>query len=142
VNTLIMSCTETKRPGAHPALDLYLPRQFKIAREFAARPDWRVMILSAEHGLIDGGAVIESYERPMTKARAAELSKATPANYPTGPVFVYGGSKYRGIVRDWASDRASDRDASDPVEVVGLGRGCGHHYSALVALLALASWLG
>jgi len=134
-----MSCTETKRPGAHPALDLYLARQFKIARAFAELPGWRVLVLSAEHGLIDGGDVIESYERPMTKARAAELSKATPANYPTsGPVFVYGGSKYRGIVRDWARDR----DASDPFEVVGLGRGCGHHYSAQVALLALASWLG
>ena len=134
-----MSCTETKRPGAHPALDLYLARQFKIARAFAELPGWRVLVLSAEHGLIDGGDVIESYERPMTKARAAELSKATPANYPTsGPVFVYGGSKYRGIVRAWARDLG----ASDPVEVVGLNEGCGHHYSALVALLALASWLG
>ena len=138
-----MSCTETKRPGAHPALDLYLPRQFKIAREFAARPDWRVMILSAEHGLIDGGDVIECYERPMTPVRAAELTKATPANYPsTGPVYVYGGSKYRGIVRAWARRLG----ASYPVEVVGRNRGNGDHYSALVDLarsirqLSLIPW--
>jgi hypothetical protein len=134
-----MSCTETKRPGAHPALDLYLARQFKIARAFAELPGWRVLVLSAEHGLIDGGDVIESYERPMTDPRADDLAAAIPSNYPsTGPVFVYGGKQYRGIVRDWARGL----NASDPFEVVGLGRGCGHHYSALVALLALAAWMG
>jgi hypothetical protein len=130
VNTLLISCTGSKRPGTHRALDLYKPRQFKIARELAARPDWRVLVLSAEHGLIDGGDVIECYERPMTQPRADELAAATPANYPSGPVFVYGGAKYRGIVRAWARDLG----ASDPVEVVGLNEGCGHHYSALVAL--------
>ena len=124
VNTLVISCTGSKRPGTHRALDLYTPRQFKIAREFAARPDWRVMVLSAEHGLIDGGDVIECYDRPMTKARAAELSKATPANYPsTGPVLVYGGKQYRGIVRAWApggvwvvrgARAASEAFAADP----------------------------
>ena len=138
-----MSCTETKRPGAHPALDLYLARQFKIARQFAELPGWRVMILSAEHGLIDGGDVIESYERPMTQARADDLAAAIPANYPTsGPVFVYGGKQYRGIVRAWARRLG----ASYPVEVVGRNRGNGDHYSALVDLarsirqLSLIPW--
>ena len=72
-----MSCTGDKREGAHRALDLYRARQFAVARKFAAS-GWRVLVLSAEHGLIDGGDVIECYERPMTKVRAAELTKATP----------------------------------------------------------------
>ena len=139
VNTLLISCTGSKRPGTHRALDLYTPRQFKAARLFAELPGWRVLVLSAEHGLIDGGDVIESYERPMTTARSRDLAAATPANYPTsGPVFVYGGKQYRGLVRAWARDLSKP----EPFEVVGLDEGCGHHYSALVALLALASWLG
>ena len=142
VNTLVISCTGSKRPGTHRALDLYRARQFAVARKFAGL-GWRVLVLSAEHGLIDGGDVIECYERPMTKARAAELTKATPANYPsTGPVFVYGGSEYRGIVRAWARRLG----ASYPVEVVGRNRGNGDHYSALVDLarsirqLSLIPW--
>ena len=96
------------------------------------------MVLSAEHGLIDGGDVIECYDRPLTAPRADELAAATPANYPsTGPVLVYGGKQYRGIVRAWARDLSKP----EPFEVVGLDEGCGHHYSALGALLALASWL-
>ena len=133
-----MSCTGDKREGAHRALDLYRARQFAVARKFAAS-GWRVLVLSAEHGLIDGGDVIECYDRPMTDPRADELAAATPANYPsTGPVFVYGGKQYRGLVRAWARDLSKP----EPFEVVGLDEGCGHHYSALVALLALASWLG
>ena len=124
-----MSCTGDKREGAHRALDLYRARQFAVARKFAAS-GWRVLVLSAEHGLIDGDDVIECYDRPMTKVRAAELTKATPANYPSGPVYVYGGEQYRGIVRAWARALA----APDPVEVVGRNRGNGDHYSELVAL--------
>ena len=130
MSTFIFSCTGSKRPGTHRALDLYRARQFAVARKFAAS-GWRVMILSAEHGLIDGGDVIECYDRPMTQPRADDLAAAIPSNYPsTGPVFVYGGSKYRGIVRAWARRLG----APDPVEVVGRNRGNGDHYSELVAL--------
>jgi hypothetical protein len=132
VNTLVISCSGSKRPGTHPALDLYRARQFTLARELAARPGWRVMILSAEHGLVDGDQELECYERLMTPVRARELEELVPENYPTGPVHVYGGMQYRAIVRAWARDLGE----TAPLELVGPNRGNGDHYHALAELVA------
>lgn len=132
MNTLILSCSGSKRPGTHRALELYRARQFTLARELAARPDWRVMILSAEHGLVDGAQELECYDRRMTPARADELTETAPENYPTGPVYVYGGSHYRAIVGAWARNLGE----SAPLELTGPNRGNGDHYRALAELAA------
>jgi|TARA_R110000824_G_C15072002_1_gene663464 hypothetical protein len=134
VNTLVISCSGSKHSGTRPALELYRARQFTLARELAARPGWRVMILSAEHGLVDGAQELECYDRRMTPARAGELAETAPANYPTGsgPVYVYGGMPYRAIVRAWARDLGE----TAPLELTGRNRGNGDHYHALAELAA------
>jgi hypothetical protein len=82
-------------------------------------PSCRVVILSAEHGLISAWRLTDPYDRAMDEARARELT-ACPENelrrrlflpyesrhrsfehFPSSEVFVWGGKLYRSIVLEW-----------------------------------------
>lgn len=74
---LILGCGKAKRSVACPAAEMYLGSMWQTLR--AHRPTGlRVLVISAEHGLIDGETVIEPYEAVMDKAQADRLA-ADPA---------------------------------------------------------------
>lgn len=134
-NTLIMSCTAAKiETGdlAMPISELYLGRAWEMAR--AANPDhWRLLVLSAEYGLCNPRWPARTYDRRLDCERlnellrddhhedAVRLLQAMP-----GQVYVYGGKLYRRLAR------VLGLSAGVQVrELVGAGRGCGDHFSAL-----------
>lgn len=137
MRTLIIACGATKveTKGARvAALSLYAGRQFNLARQLAGM-GWRVMVLSAEHGLIQGDTPIATYDRRMDAARADELvhddtqgAKLGVWCGGRGAVVVFGGALYRSVVEGWAKPR---RIELRPI----LGRGCGDHYSQLAQLV-------
>ena len=71
---VLMACSNTKRPSAAPALDLYQGVMYSTFRA-NVRPDARphVAILSALHGVIAGDTVIEPYDTRMTPEAAGRI---------------------------------------------------------------------
>jgi hypothetical protein len=72
-NLIIMPCSATKKPvqGQVPVIDLYDGPLWKQVRN-----NWdaeHVMVLSAEHGLLEPGTEIETYDRVMDEDRLVEL---------------------------------------------------------------------
>jgi hypothetical protein len=72
-NLIIMPCSATKKnvAGQVPFIDLYDGPLWKQVRKF-----WNhnhVMVLSAEHGLLEPGTEIENYDRVMDEDRLVEL---------------------------------------------------------------------
>lgn len=74
MNVLIMACGKTKRDTANGplrAIDLYAGRQFGLARRLEAL-GWRVLILSAKHGLVPADLPLETYDVEMTPQLSGE----------------------------------------------------------------------
>lgn len=80
-NLLIISCSKTKDPNPDllPASERYAGITYKIIHKlmreerFPAETD--ILIVSAEHGLIDWDTPIANYDRVMTAERAEELAQ-------------------------------------------------------------------
>ena len=78
---LIQGCSDTKRdPEAKlPAIDLYDGYFYRIidkaARTGTLRDAVDILILSAEHGILDPDTPIQAYDRRMTEQRARELNE-------------------------------------------------------------------
>jgi hypothetical protein len=77
---LLIACSKAKvlDSALLPALDRYDGPYFRVIRRFLreapqGRADLKVLILSAEFGLIPDDRLIPNYDRWMTKARAEEL---------------------------------------------------------------------
>jgi hypothetical protein len=77
---LVVSCSERKRddPNPLPALDRYDGVNFRVIKKAMREGRWPqgldLLILSAEHGLIDPGQLIGPYDRRMTPQRVADLA--------------------------------------------------------------------
>jgi hypothetical protein len=59
---ILVGCVKTKAPEASPARDLYLSPLFERRRRYAESSGQPWYILSAEHGLLDPGSIIEPYD--------------------------------------------------------------------------------
>ena len=77
---LIQACSERKTQTFNlvPALDLYDGVNYRLIKKYlrenkSAGFDLRILIISAEHGLISSETLIGTYDRKMTKTRAQEL---------------------------------------------------------------------
>ncbi len=77
---LLIACSKAKRlnPELLPALQRYDGPYFRIIHRFLRetpqdRVDLKILILSAEFGLIPDDRLIPNYDRRMTRARAEEL---------------------------------------------------------------------
>lgn len=100
---LVMACSASKRsePGTMAADQRYDGPAYRLLR--AHRPtNTRILILSAQHGLIHHRTPIEAYDRKMTRARAAEIAADPPSrnlllvSVPySSDIFVFGGAHYR-----------------------------------------------
>jgi uncharacterized HhH-GPD family protein len=61
-DVVLVGCVKTKGPEASPARDLYLSPLFERRRRYAESSGRPWYILSAEHGLLDPGTIIEPYD--------------------------------------------------------------------------------
>ena len=103
---LILGCSKRKRrgDGTLPAIERYDGPAFRVFRRFAReKPSEvpRVLILSAEHGLIFQDTPVATYDRCMTPARARELRPAVlaklgrlTASHPSPETLVFAGRQY------------------------------------------------
>lgn len=64
---VLVGCVAQKRSAASPAKDLYTSPLWKKRRRYAESTDMPWFVLSAEHGLLDPEAIIESYDRYMER---------------------------------------------------------------------------
>jgi hypothetical protein len=105
---LLIACSGAKLDGRHKAADLYQGVMFDVLRKWmpteGVRPD--VYVISAEHGLVHGDTLLNSYERPMDKDRQRQLiDKGLDVNAFKGKdfnqVFVAGGELYRGLAQTY-----------------------------------------
>lgn len=68
----LIACTKRKQGSPCAAGELYMPSQlFRAARAYADRFADRYLILSAKHGVLDSGIVIEPYEETLKGAPVA-----------------------------------------------------------------------
>ena len=61
----LVGCGKAKRPGRHPARDLYVGPLFRAALEHVEATADRVFILSGRHGLLPLDQVVEAYDTPL-----------------------------------------------------------------------------
>jgi hypothetical protein len=121
---LILACGQRKYPAPEPLpayrrYDGPAYRTLRAAGYPERLPTLRVLVLSAEYGLIPARTPIPDYDRRLDALRASELSAADPAmlhpliDRPT-QVLIWGGASYRNIVHHWQS-RGLFADASGPI---------------------------
>lgn len=68
----LVGCVKTKRPGVHPARDLYASPLFRYRRAYveAQGVDW--YILSAKHHLVDPAKPLRRYNLTLNEMSAAD----------------------------------------------------------------------
>ena len=144
-NVLVIACGDTKHDTAGErvaAIDLYRGRQFALARTLAGA-GWDVLILSAEHGLIEAGTPVATYQRTMTPDRADALADDDMQAHrlrvwcqDARTVVFYGGALYERVFGALVGRTGLAR-VGDRREVVNIiGAGCGDHYSVLKQIVA------
>ena len=108
----VIPCGARKREGCHPARDLYVGPYFRAALRWAESSGAdRVLVLSAKHGLLDLGELVDCYDLTFGQAGAVTAAEVEQQAYlrlvrHTRPVVCVGGAAYRDIVRQvwpWAT---------------------------------------
>jgi hypothetical protein len=151
---LIMACSATKldTPGPLCAYERYDGPAYRVLRKAGypsvTGPDCRLLVLSAQHGLISGFRMLTVYDRQMDDRTAAQLAATdddvlratiyTPSHRTRGrfnlfehdEVLVFGGGLYRRVVEAWA-DRGILGDGPIAYTAGGIGE----------QLAALKRWL-
>jgi hypothetical protein len=110
MRTLIVACSATKKSdaGLLPALARYDGPAYRTLRKnLEAAGELRVVILSAEFGLLEPDAEIPDYNRKLTLERARELAPRVSRELQrmaelgelAGGIFVFGSGLYRNILK-------------------------------------------
>lgn len=68
----LVSCVAVKRPGTHPARDLYASPLFVKSRTFAEKCSSRWYILSAKYGLVEPDRKIAGYDQTLKTMHRSE----------------------------------------------------------------------
>ena len=81
---VLVACSDTKAPMPCEARRFYQGGVFKLSVEFALSKDWEWAIISAKHGLLMPGDIVNPYdftvsERAADRGKVAEWAKATKA---------------------------------------------------------------
>jgi hypothetical protein len=101
-NTVLVSCVGKKLDHAAPACELYQSDWFRKARIWAEENGTRWYILSAKHGLIEPGQVVEPYEMTLNNMNAEDrgawahrVTEQIRGKVPVGQITFLAGKKYR-----------------------------------------------
>lgn len=142
MNSLIlMSCSATKGRTPAPAMDLYQGVMYSTFRANAPATWPSVVILSARHGFIDAGRVIEPYEQRMTGARAgemlAELAAFDSIEWPGNvrSILLAGGKTYQQVMRAAIARRIKLGLLDADITIEQTSGGIGYQRSQLGAYL-------
>lgn len=109
----LVSCVKSKRASASPARDLYTSSLFRALRGYAEANADSWYILSAEHGLVHPGKVLEPYERTLNRMPKAErdawaervrrqLLEVLPRD---AEITLLAGARYREGLEDFLRER-------------------------------------
>src|SRR5262245_2636420 len=135
---LLISCSKSKvaTSGLLPAIELYDGPYYRMIRKlkrdglFPSTLD--IFIISAKHGLITSGKLIEPYEFKMDLRRAKELRpsltgciKAHLKHGQYGELFVNLGAVYLEAVRGY------DRQLPPDMHIIQIGGEIGRRISAM-----------
>lgn len=124
----LVSCVKSKHRRPMPAADLYTSTLFLGLRAYAEEYADAWYILSAKHGLLDPGQVIEPYEKtlnrmPIAERRrwAREVNDALAHTLPEGAeVIMLAGQRYR---EDLVPElRRRGHDVTIPLEGLSFGK--------------------
>nr|WP_235955196.1 DUF6884 domain-containing protein [Sphingobium psychrophilum] len=121
----LVACVAAKLDHAAEARELYISPWFRKARAYAEHTGSPWLILSAKHGLIDPGTVIEPYDATLgamdAPARclwgARVLDELARVVDVVAPLIVLAGRSYRDPL--WPSIAAR---ATAPMEGLGIGQ--------------------
>jgi hypothetical protein len=142
MSLFVMACSAGKHGGLQAAGLKYDSRQHRtLFREFflnGAFCSHDALILSAEHGFLSLTQTIGDYDLLLDDTRAAEIACSpfqqelvAKALVGHDEVYVYGGERYRAVVRQVL---AALGFTGEVIDVVGPNRGCCDHFSALQAV--------
>ncbi len=139
---IIMACSATKLASPVPAIDLYRGVMYGTYRaNVQPQTPPAVMILSALHGFIEPGLVIEPYDQLMTLARAetmlGELDRFMPGTWPATAhrVLFAGGRSYRRVMEAVLTRQVELGHVSGRVLVQETTGGIGYQRQQLGAFL-------
>ncbi|MBB6193112.1 hypothetical protein FHS51_003368 [Sphingobium wenxiniae] len=121
----LVACVAEKRPRATRARDLYQSDWFRKARAYVDTQGGRWFILSALHGALSPGRIIEPYNVSLATMTAADrrawgervAAQLAEQIGPRTPVVFLAGRLYRDPLADWAGSRASV-----PMRGLGIGQ--------------------
>lgn len=101
---LLISCSDSKLAGTHPAKSLYTGALHQMLRKWMPAKSPELYVISAKHGLVHGEATLTSYDQKMDAERAQELA-ARPLDLSSfagktfHDVFVAGSEQYRAVAQ-------------------------------------------
>lgn len=121
----LVACVAEKRPRAARARDLYQSDWFRKARGYVETQGGRWFILSALHGALQPGRVIEPYDVTLATMTAEErrawgervAAQLAGQIGPHTPVVILAGRLYRDPLARWAGSRATV-----PMQGMGIGQ--------------------
>lgn len=136
---LLMACSATKLQRPAPAISLYQGVMWATYRKHcknAASP--HVVILSALHGFVSPGTVLEPYEQRMTSAKADKMVEnlsqfMSGVAWPRGicHVFLSGGLEYRRVMRAAVASLVATQVLPASASVDAVSGGIGYQRSQL-----------
>jgi len=117
----LIACSESKLSHAAPAVDLYQGQAFKLAVKAALKADADILILSAEHGVVQPDQTLEPYDCSLKRRSTswrAEWAKNTAkqlSKYKDRPTTILAGKFYAGAATGFANK-------STPLAGLGIGQ--------------------
>jgi cytoplasmic iron level regulating protein YaaA (DUF328/UPF0246 family) len=117
----LIACSEAKLKHAAPAIDLYQGQSFKLALKAAHKADADVLILSAQHGVVQPDQMLEPYDCSLLRRSTswrAEWAKTTAkqlSKYKDRPTTILAGKFYAGAATGFTNK-------STPLAGLGIGQ--------------------
>jgi hypothetical protein len=118
---VLVSCCGNKLKGSHRAEDIYQSELFIKSRAYAIREGDSWAILSAKHGVIAPGDIIEDYDKTLNAMSASEVRDwgniviEKLAKWKCERIIVLAGNRYcNWITNEWITER--------PMEGLGIGQ--------------------
>ena len=118
---VLVACCGPKLKGAHPAGDIYQSDLFTKSKTWAEQHGDQWAILSAKHGLLRPGQIIEDYDTTLNEMDATSRRKWSGmvrdqlAEWKQDEIILLAGNRYCEWVNDeWNTQR--------PMQGLGIGQ--------------------
>lgn len=127
----LVGCGMKKRPGTHPARELYTGPLFRAALDYSLAHHQATYILSARYGLVHPDHPLQSYDLPLSyrpqterelwaRAVVIHLERVFRRDHPTTFVLLAGTLYVQPILDAARAARNADWRFDDPLAHLGL----------------------